>query len=314
MFDSFDGSFDLFRKRTSNILTTTVPLATYGEGSQQIVNGGTVDNKGFEFALGWKHSFTIPHVQAPLNVHFSGNFSHAVNKVISLPADVVSAYPGNDTTETVLGRSINSIYGYENCGIFTTPAQVAASGQPGAYVGGLKICHLVPGAISSADQTFIGSTDPDFLFGFHIDANIQNFTYNMFWQGQYGGLVYNSWKNYQFPGNNTGANFSTALLNAWSPSNPNSSIPAPTLNAVQIPDQYFYESATYLKLRLVQFGYTVPDELLAKAHIAKLRFFVSGSNLLIIKSKSNTMRDPEEVPGSSFPIPKTYTVGFNGSF
>jgi len=315
MFDSsFDGSLDIFKKRTSNILTTTVPLATYGEGAQQIVNGGTVDNKGFEFALGWKHSFAIPHLRSPLNVHFSGNLSHAVNTVVSLPADVVSAYPGNDTTQTVLGRSINSIYGYENCGIFTSQAQVNAAGQPGAYVGGLKICHLVPGPISSADQAFLGTTDPDFLFGFHIDANLQNFSYNMFWQGQYGGLVYNAWKNYQFPGNNTGANFSTALLNAWSPSNPNSSIPAPTLNAVQIPTGYFYESATYLKLRLVQFGYSVPDPLLEKVHVSNLRFYVSGSNLLIIKSKSNTMRDPEVIPGSSFPIPKTFTVGFNGSF
>ncbi len=315
MFDnSFDGAFDLFKKRTSNILTTTVPLATYGEGAQQIVNGGTVDNSGFELAMGWRHSFSLPYLHSPLNVHLSGNLSHAVNKVISLPEDVISAYPGNDTTETVLGRSINSIYGYESCGIFTSQAQVTASGQPGAYVGGLKICHLVPGPITSADQTFIGTTDPNFLFGFHIDATLQNFTYNMFWQGQEGGLVYNAWKNYQFPGNNTGANFSTALLSAWSPSNPDSRVPAPTLNSVQIPDSYFYESATYLKLRLVQVGYNFPDPLLAKVHVSRLRVFLSGSNLLIIKSKSNTMRDPEVIPGSSFPIPKTYSLGFNGSF
>jgi TonB-linked SusC/RagA family outer membrane protein len=312
--NSFDGSFDLFKKRTSNILTTTVPLATYGEGAQQIVNGGTVDNDGFELALGWRHSFSLPFIKPALNVHLSGNLSHAVNKVISLPEDVISAYPGNDTTETVLGRSINSIYGYESCGIFTSQAQVAASGQPGAYVGGLKICHLAPGPITSADQTFLGTTDPNFLFGFHIDATLQNFTYNMFWQGQEGGLVYNAWKNYQFPGNNTGANFSTALLSAWSPSNPDSRVPAPTLNSVQIPDSYFYESATYLKLRLVQLGYNFPDPLLAKVHISRLRVFLSGSNLLIIKSKSNTMRDPEVIPGSSFPIPKTYSLGFNGSF
>jgi hypothetical protein len=172
----------------------------------------------------------------------------------------------------------------------------------------------VPGPITSADQTFIGTTDPNFLFGFHIDATLQNFTYNMFWQGQEGGLVYNAWKNYQFPGNNTGANFSTALLSAWSPSNPDSRVPAPTLNSVQIPDSYFYESATYLKLRLVQVGYNFPDPLLAKVHVSRLRVFLSGSNLLIIKSKSNTMRDPEVIPGSSFPIPKTYSLGFNGSF
>lgn len=315
MFDnSFDGSFDLFKKRTSNILTTTVPLATYGEGAQQIVNGGTVDNNGFELELGYKHSFSIPHLQSPLKLHVSGNISHAVNKVVSLPEDVVSAYPGNGTTATVLGRSINSIYGFESCGIFTSQAQVAASGQPGAYLGGLQICHVVPGPITAADRTFIGTTDPNFLYGFHIDASFQNWAYNMFWQGQQGGLVYNAWKNYQFPGNNTGANFSSALLGAWSPTNTGSSIPAPTLNSVQLPDSYFWESASYLKLRLVQLGYNVPDELLSKVHVSKLRVFLSGSNLLIIKPHATTLRDPEVVPGSSFPIPKTYTLGFSGSF
>ena len=119
MFDSsFDGAFDLFKKTTSNILTTTVPLSVYGEGAQQVVNGGTVENAGFELGMGWKHSFKLPHLESPLKLHLSGNISHAVNTVKSLPADVVSAYPGNGTTETVLGRSINSLFGYTSCGIF----------------------------------------------------------------------------------------------------------------------------------------------------------------------------------------------------
>ncbi len=61
-------------------------------------------------------------------------------------------------------------------------------------------------------------------------------------------------------------------------------------------------------------SYTVPDAALARLHVAKLRFYLEGSNLLIIKPASTTLRDPEEVPGSSYPIPKTYTFGLNGSF
>ena len=76
MFDnSFDGSFDIFRKRTSDILTTTVPLSTSGEGAQQVVNGGTVDNRGWEFEMGYRHSFSLPYVKYPLKMHFSGNVS-----------------------------------------------------------------------------------------------------------------------------------------------------------------------------------------------------------------------------------------------
>jgi hypothetical protein len=136
----------------------------------------------------------------------------------------------------------------------------------------------------------------------------------MFWQGQVGGLVYNAWKNYQFPANNTGANFSTQVLGAWSPTNTGSTVPAPTLNSVLLPANYFYESSSYLKLRNVLLSYTVPDAALARLHVAKLRFYLEGSNLLIIKPASTTLRDPEEVPGSSYPIPKTYTFGLNGSF
>jgi TonB-linked SusC/RagA family outer membrane protein len=316
MFDnSFDYSFDVFRKRTSDILTTTVPLSTSGEGAQQVVNGGTVDNKGWEMELGWHHAFSLPKIQSPLNVHLSGNISHAVNTVKSLPADVVSAYPGNGSTQTVLGRSINSIFGYTGCGIFQTAAAAAASGQPGAYVGGLQICDTNhDGKITAADQQFFGSTDPKLLYGFHFDTNFQDFSFNMFWQGQVGGLVYNAWKNYQFPANNTGANFSTQVLGAWSPTNTGSSVPAPTLNSVLLPATYFWESSSYLKLRNVTLGYQIPDSVLSRAHIAKFRVYLAGANLLIIKNKSTTLRDPEEVPGSSFPIPKTYTLGFNGSF
>jgi hypothetical protein len=152
------------------------------------------------------------------------------------------------------------------------------------------------------------------LYGFHFDTNFQDFSFNMFWQGQEGGLVYNAWKNYQFPANNTGANFSTQVLGAWSPTNTGSSVPAPTLNSVLLPATYFWESSSYLKLRNVTLGYQIPDSVLSRAHIAKFRVYLAGANLLIIKNKSTTLRDPEEVPGSSFPIPKTYTLGFNGSF
>jgi len=64
----------------------------------------------------------------------------------------------------------------------------------------------------------------------------------------------------------------------------------------------------------VTLGYQLPDAALSHMHVAKFRVYLEGSNLLIIKDKATTLRDPEEVPGSSFPIPKTYTLGFNGSF
>ena len=85
-------------------------------------------------------------------------------------------------------------------------------------------------------------------------------------------------------------------------------------DSVLVPISYFYESSSYLKLRNVSLGYTVPDSALARVHVAKLRIYLEGTNLLIFKPGSTTLRDPEVIPGASFPIPKTFTVGLNGSF
>lgn len=313
--DSLQMTLDVYRKRTSNILTTTEPLATAGEGAQQIVNGGTVDNDGWEFEAGYRHAFSVPRLREPLRMLVMANISRSTNRVVSLPADVVSAYPGNGTTETILGRSINSLYGYQSCGIFQNAGQVAASGQPGAYAGGLKVCDVNhDGKITAADQTFFGSTDPKFLYGFNFNLGYGSWQLNQAWDGRVGGLVYNNWANYLFPANNTGANWSNQLLAAWSPGNTGSSIPAPTLNSVQLPTSYFYQSGTYLKLRDVVLSYTPPQWLLDHLALSDLSIYVEGSNLLIFKPGSTAIRDPEVIAGQSFPIPKTYTVGFKAAF
>src|SRR5207237_7488446 len=128
--------------RTSDILTTTQPLATAGEGAQQIVNGGTVENKGWELELGNRIELKFKHLSAPIKLRMSGNLSHATNTVLSLPASVVNSFPGNGSTLTVLGRSINSVYGYVAHRIFQTAADDPASGQPGAYGGGVRRVHV----------------------------------------------------------------------------------------------------------------------------------------------------------------------------
>ena len=148
----------------------------------------------------------------------SGNLSHATNTVLSLPASVVNSFPGNGSTLTVLGRSINSVYGYVANGIFQTAAEAAASGQPGAYVGGLRILDVNhDGKIDAADRVFFGRTDPSYIFGVNFDANFKAWAFNMAWQGVKGGLVNNGFKGLTDFTANPGANWGGRTLNAWSP-------------------------------------------------------------------------------------------------
>ena len=314
-----DGSFDVYRKRTSNILTTTVPLATAGEGAQSVVNGGTVDNKGWEFEIGHRTEFHIPHLSAPLGIRISGNISHSTNTVVSLPADVVSAYPGNGTTQTILGRSINSLYGYVAGGIFQNAAEVAASGQPGAYVGGLRIVDTNhDGKIDASDKRFFGSTDPKYIFGVNFDANYRDWAFNMSWQGVNGGLVNNYFKGLTDFTANPGANYGGRVLNAWTPTNTGSTIPAVVLSYGQIPDSYFWESGSYIKLRNLSLSYTFPQRFMSPIHAKRGRIYIQGENLVTIKPKGTVLQDPEK-PGAGapippFPIPRRYTVGFDFGF
>src|SRR5260370_18556522 len=147
-------------------------------------------------------------MSSPLNLHPSGNISHATNKVISMTADDVSAYHGNANTQTILGRSVNSIYGFSAGGIFQNAAQVAASGQPGAYVGGLRIVDVNhDGKIDANDQRFLGTTDPKYIFGVNFDANYRDWSFNMAWQGVKGGLIYNYFNGRTHFTANPGANY-----------------------------------------------------------------------------------------------------------
>ncbi|MNR39557.1 TonB dependent receptor [compost metagenome] len=106
------------------------------------------------------------------------------------------------------------------------------------------------------------------------------------------------------------------MLNAWSLDNPNSTIPALTTvdrNAESRFSTYYVENGNYLKLRVLQFGYSLPKDLLKKINFESFRFYISGQNLLIIDAKSFTGVDPENAANavSGYPQPTTFTVGLN---
>ena len=109
----FTGSFDYFIKNTTNILIDPPYLAVLGEGGSEYLNGASMENKGFETLL--SYSGNISH---DVSFNVTGNIAAYRNKVTKLPSDVLTGYPGNGTTQTILGRSINSEYGYVVQGIF----------------------------------------------------------------------------------------------------------------------------------------------------------------------------------------------------
>jgi len=307
------GSVDYYIKKTTDILITPPYLAVLGEGGNETYNGASLQNKGLEIQLNYKGQ-----ISRDFSYSFAGNIAAYRNKVLYLPSDVLNAYAGNGTTQTVLGRSINSMYGYVVQGIFQSQAEVNSSAaQPGKGIGRLRYEDLNnDGVIDQNDEKFIGNSDPDFIYGLNTAINYKAFSVTFFFNGSQGGQVYNSYKYLtDFTSLAPGSNWGTRVLNAWTPSNNTSAIPALTLNNNNDegrPSTYFLESGSYLKLRNIQLSYDLRNAL-KKLKVSRATVYIQASNLFTVKSSSYTAPDPEN-PGNAYPIPVITTIGLNLSY
>jgi len=307
-----NGSVDMYYKDTKDILVQPPYLGAIGEGGNRWVNGASMENKGIEVALGYRDTTT-----GGLTYDISANFSANKNQITQLPAEVRNSYGGNGLDDNILGRPINSMYGYVADGLFRSQDEVDASAeQPGKGLGRIRYADLNnDGVIDTDDRTWIGNPNPGFQYGINLTLEYKNWDLSTFWDGIGNVDVINSTK-YQtdfWSVDDVGSNKGTRLLNAWSVDNPNSGIPALTTidrNAESRFSTYFVENGSYLKLRVLQLGYSLPQSLTEKYNIGSLRLYVSGQNLLIIDSKDFTGVDPES-PAFGYPLPMTFTMGLN---
>lgn len=302
LFDgAFSGSFDYFNKYTNGMLYQPPYIAAIGEGGYQWINAASMTNNGVELILTYasnrskKFSYSI-----------TGNVSSYRNKINDLPESVKYTYGGNGLDDYILGRPLNSFYGFIADGLFKTQAEVDNSAdQNGKGLGRIKYKDMDgDGRITwEHDRTWIGCSDPDFTYGINLDAKYNNIDFSMFWQGVQGNVVRNDWKSYSDFWNvwtQSGFNHSTRLLGAWSPSNPDSNIPALSLinqNDERRLSTYYMESGSYLKLRHIELGYTFPKNFLANIGATNCRFYVNAQNVINIKkwwgSDAYTGIDPE---------------------
>lgn len=311
---SIYGSFDYFVKNTTNILVEPSYIAVLGESGNEWFNGASMHNAGFEFVLGYRG-----HV-GPVKCDISGNISAYRNKITELPTSVVNAYGGNGTTDNILGHPWGSEYGYVADGLFTTTEQVNNSAtQSGKGLGRIRYKDLNgDGVIDTKDQTWIYDPTPKFSYGLNFMFTYKNFDLTIFLQGLGKTDVINSQKYSTdfWSVSETGSNKGSRLLNAWSPSNPNSTIPAISLTDANDEARfstYFIENGAYCKLRNLQIGYTLPKKLTERLKIGNLNLYVAGHNLLTVKASSFTGTDPES-PAYGYPIPSSVTAGLKVSF
>lgn len=315
--NSFYGSFDIYFKKTTDILVQMVGIAAMGEGSSQWINAGEMENKGVELNLGYRNTTSYG-----LRYDLTGNISAYRNKIIDIPSTVAAngTFGGNGVY-SVIGHAYGAQVGYVADGIFKSQEEVDNHAiQEGAGVGRIRWRDLDgDGRITEKDQQWIYDPTPAFTYGLNISLQYKDFDFSMFWQGVQGQDIISDMKKETdlWSGLNIGfLNKGERLLDAWTPANSNSSIPALSrsdVNNEKRVSTYFVENGSYLKLRNIQLGYVLPKKLTEKICMQKLRLYISAQNLLTIKSKNFTGVDPEN-PNFGYPIPTNVTFGLNVTF
>ena len=314
------GSFDWYNKKTKDILLLMDGIAAMGEGAVQWINAGEVKNNGWEFTVGYRHA--LPN---GFSWDINGNISKYSNEITKLPETVAAkgTYGGNGV-KSVVGHAMFSQVGYIYDGIFKSQDEIDNHAvQEGAGLGRIRYKDLNgDGRITEEDQDWIYDPTPDFTWGLNIYLQYKDWDLTMFWQGVQGVDVdcrgYKSqtdfWANSAI--NVPYLNKGVRLLDAWSPSNPDSNIPALTTSDTNNEGRvssYYIENGSYAKLRTIQIGYNMPKQVVNKLHLDRIRLYASAQNLITIKSNKFTGVDPEN-PGFNYPIPLNLTFGVNVSF
>lgn len=313
----FSFTADYFYKKTSDALYQVTLPATYGL-TAPFVNGSTYRNAGWELALNY-------HQRAgDFSWSVTGNASLIKNKVLQLGSTNAPQINGGIINQ--VGQPQGSFYGYVSEGIFQSQAQVNAHANQTAInpnIGPGDIMYKDingDGKIDANDRVVLGSNFPKVTFGLNLNLNWKEFDFSAFFQGTAG--VKNYIQSVALGQNGIAVGKPTsAMLDSWTPGNPNASFPRLWLNYTQndpssTVSSFWVRNSSYVRLKNVQLGYSLPSAWAKSIGISKLRIYYSGQNLLTFTSFYKWI-DPETTLGASgggYPQVKINSIGLNVTF
>jgi TonB-dependent starch-binding outer membrane protein SusC len=279
-----------FIKNTFDLLfqpDVTAILGSYGPGGYPpIINAGDVSNKGIEVDLGYSSN-----ASKKLRFDVNMNFSRIVNKVTSVP-DGVDYIPGASfsvggdvATRFQKGYAIGYFFGYEMDGIFQTQEEIDNSSvkQEGAKPGDIKFKDQNGDGVinfnDDSDKTMIGSPIPDFTIGFSFNVKYKGFDLSTMLFAAIGQEIIRNYERQQPYANQMGY-----VIDRWTGPGTSNEHPKLTTGATRnnVFSSYFVEDGSFLRMRNLQLGYTLPKSILNKAKIESLRFYLSANNLFTL--------------------------------
>ena len=320
------ATIDVFKNETNGLVgeDTNKISTTAIDSSAPFTNLGSMESTGFDFSLSYGDESS-----SGLRYNLSANITKSTNEVTEL---IASSYTGfgdrvGSVSRTEVGQPLAYFYGRNVLGIFQNDAEVAAHAtQDGAAPGRFKYEDVNgDGVINDNDRTKIGDPHPDFLFGVNLNLEYKNWDLSMFVNGSIGNDIFDNTALYYESPAFFNSNRSTKVLDAWSPSNPDATYPAlsETIlnNEFTSSNSFFIRDGSYVRLRSLQLGYTLPDSLTSKLGASSARIYYNGTNLLTLTDFDGF--DPDVPNGGSlllgwytgqYPSNSTSSIGVNIKF
>ena len=331
-FGFFNGrlglTVDAYQKNTDDLLLN-LPVPTQTGYIQSVVNAGDVRNEGIEFALNaelFRGNFNW-------NLNITGAYNK--NKIVNLAGleDIPTGFGILGITNWQLlkeGGEIGAFYGYKSNGIIqlsdspvNTPLFATDTFTPGER----KYQDLNGDGRIDADndRTFIGNPIPEYTFGINNTITLKNWDLNIFMQGVYGNEIANFNRVNLENLNGQGNVLTEVFVNRWNPENP-SNIYTRSADGPRniVFSDHYVEDGSYLRLKSLSLGYSLPTKFLSNFNIKKLRLYMIGKNLFTLTNYSGV--DPEVSFGGQnnnlsagadfggYPTSRTYLLGLNVTF
>ena len=297
-----NGSIDLYLQKTYDLLLER-QLPVVSGFSNIVSNIGRTQNKGIEISLNTRNVVTK-------NFEWTTDLTFTAGR-----EEIVELYNGkvdDPGSGWFIGEPIDVYYNYKKIGIWQdTPEDLAemekfnangANFKPGT----IRLWDNGDYKITEEDKQIIGTKRPKFVASMVNSFRYRDFDFSLFLYGSQGGMLKNDISIMEKPGR---AN--SVRLDYWTPNNPTNAYPRPSVD-MERPDYInttYYENASFLRVRNITLGYTLPKALTSKWSIDKLRFYVTANNPLIFTNFSGI--DPEGATGNTSPSYSSWMFGLN---
>ncbi len=317
------AEFDYYNKQTDDILILLSVPGYYGNGAGAKVrfNAASAVNRGFEFNLGWRDQVG----KFKYNVGVLGTTIHnevlEIGGISGVDDALFGGYVNNvPVTRSMVGLPIGAFYGYKTDGIFQTQDELNAYPHDGqAGLGDLRFVDInEDGKIDGRDRTYIGSPIPTFIFGFNFGFEIYGFDMSVNVQGQTGNKIFNA-KEVVRP---DPYNFESHVLERWTGPGTSNTEPRPSFGGYNYtPSDHFIQDGSFLRIRNIVLGYSLPVGWSNKIFMQKIRLYVKADNLYTLTKF--TGYTPEIGSGDVlsagidygiYPITAVYSIGINLNF